>query len=60
MTPLSTERLRRDRKKMQTALREYETGKAAHLAEGEKDHLVASIRQRIAYLNEQIARGEDF
>lgn len=48
----------RDREQLLKTLRDYDAGKGNHLTEREKEHFVASVKKRIADLNETIARLE--
>lgn len=46
----------KDREQLLKALRDHDAGKFSHLSARELEHFVASVRKRIADLNETIAR----
>ena len=47
-----------DREQLLKALRDHDAGKSNHLTAREREHFVASVKSRIAELNEKIARLE--
>jgi len=51
---IAKHRLLLDRERLVDALRDCETGKYTHLSGPERDHMVASLKQRIEHLNIEI------
>jgi hypothetical protein len=51
------QRLRQDRERLLKTLHDCEAGKIAHLEPNEQHAFVASLKRRIATLDEQIARS---
>jgi hypothetical protein len=52
-------RLLADREKLLKTLRDLDAGKLNHLSERDLEHFVASVRRRIAELNEKIGGLDD-
>ena len=50
------QRLLQDREQLLKTLRDHEAGKLYHLAQQDRDQFVASVKSRIAELNEKIGR----
>ena len=49
-------RLLEDRAQLLKTLRDHDAGKIDHLGQRDRDHFVASVKRRIADLNEKIGR----
>lgn len=50
------ERLLEDREQLLKTLRDHDAGKLDHLGQRELDQFIASVKKRVAELNEQLAR----